>query len=238
MNAAHIEQRLEQSLHSYWLERATLHTQDTYAGTRLSKFPEDLRVYEHLLWADRPNVIIEIGTDSGGSALWFRDRLRILKGYSLISEFRVITIDTSVDKARLHLERADQSWDSHISLVLGDVCDTDLPSQIADLIPHKARCLVVEDSAHTYATTMAALNGFSQFVPLGGFFIVEDGCVDIEAMRLEQNWPRGVLPAITDWLASQAGHGFTTRRDMELYGMTCHPGGLLQRIHEDRVSST
>ena len=42
------------------------------------KFPEDLRVYEHLLWQTAPSTVIEVGVKDGGSALWFRDRLRTL----------------------------------------------------------------------------------------------------------------------------------------------------------------
>lgn len=223
-----VEQRLQGSLRSYWLDRAAQHTHDSYGGIPLAKFPEDLRVYEHLLWADRPSVVIEIGAHCGASALWFRDRLRTLAAYGLISEFHVVTIDIEVDNARQHLDRADSNWEESISLVPGDVCDENLPARIAELLPD-ARCLVVEDSAHIYSTTMAALAGFSRFVSPGGFFVVEDGCVDIDMMRLEEGWPRGVLPAVADWLTSPAGEGFGARRDLELYGMTCHPGGVLQR---------
>jgi cephalosporin hydroxylase len=90
--------------------------------------------------------------------------------------------------------------------------------------------LVVEDSAHVYETTYAALLGFARFVPVGGYLVVEDGCVDVEEMRLDDSWPRGVLPAIADWLASPDGEAFRVQRDLELYGMSCHPGGFLQRM--------
>jgi hypothetical protein len=46
-------------------------------------------------------------------------------------------------------------------------------------------------------------------------------------MQLDESWPRGVLPAVADWLAG-SDHAFVARRDLELYGATCHPGGLLQ----------
>jgi len=84
-----------------------MHTQDSYAGVPFSKFPEDLRVYEHLLWADMPNVVIEVGTHLGASALWFRDRLRTLVDYGLISQPRVVTIDVAAEQARPYLDRAD-----------------------------------------------------------------------------------------------------------------------------------
>ena len=48
-------------------------------GLPLVKFAEDLRTYERLLWSARVDVVIEIGTFVGGSALWFRDRLRAMR---------------------------------------------------------------------------------------------------------------------------------------------------------------
>jgi cephalosporin hydroxylase len=218
------------SLRSYWLARARQHTKDAYAGVTFSKFPEDLRVYEHLLWLDAPDLVIEIGTQFGASALWFRDRLRALHAYGRIDrEPRVITLDLNQAPAREALPAVDCDFHRDIELVEGDVCDPAIPDVVASLIADGTRCLVVEDSAHTQQTTSAALRGFARFVPPRGFFVVEDRCVDIDAMRAGDDWPRGVLPALAEWLQTPEGAGFTVRRDLELYGVSCHPGGFLQR---------
>lgn len=214
-------------MRSYWLDRARQHTGDSYAGVPLSKFPEDLRVYEHLLWADRPDTVIEIGTHHGGSALWFRDRLRTLEAYGLVRDPRVVTIDIDQSKSREYLGQTDPVHADTIHVVEGDVRDERLVEAVEPLVGQ--RCFVVEDSAHEYDTTRAALERFSCFVPLGGYFVVEDGCVDIEEMRLNDDWPRGVLPALHDWLTTEQGSDFLVRRDLELYGITCHPEGFLQR---------
>lgn len=228
-----IERRLDGPLRGYWFDRVAMHTQDSYAGVPFSKFPEDLRVYEHLLWADMPNVVIEVGTHLGASALWFRDRLRTLVDYGLISRSLVVTIDIEAERARPYLDRADSNWEDDIILMSGDVCDENLHARVAELLPTNARCFLVEDSAHVYATTMGALTSFASFVSPGGFVVIEDGCVDIQAMRLVDGWPEGVLPAVHDWLAMASGATFVVRRDLEFYGMTCHPGGLLQRRPRD-----
>jgi cephalosporin hydroxylase len=221
------------TLLSYWRARVAQHTQDSYAGVTLSKFPEDLRVYEHLLWLQAPDTVIEIGTQFGASALWFRDRLRALRAYGRISrEPRVVTLDIDQSRAREALAGADPGFTREIALVEGDVRDPAVADEVAGLVGESARCLVVEDSAHTHETTMAALSGFSRFVPPGGFFVVEDGCVDVEVMRIDEAWPRGVLPALDDWLRTPAGAEFAVRRDLELYGMSCHPRGFLQRRDE------
>jgi cephalosporin hydroxylase len=213
----------------YWLRRVEQHTQDSYAGVPLSKFPEDLRVYEHLLWDARPNVVVEIGAQFGGSALWFRDRLRALGGYAGHDTIKVVSLDLDTSQARANLVAVDPDYEETIALLDGDVLDSDARRRVEAAIPSGARCFVVEDSAHRYETTLAALERFAGLVPPGGFFVVEDGCVDIEEMRLAPDWPRGVLPALETWLGTEEGTAFTVRRDLELYGLTCHPGGFLQR---------
>lgn len=225
-----VEVGLDETVRDYWLRRARQHTSDSYAGVAMSKFPEDLRVYEHLLSMMRPQVVIEIGTQHGGSALWFRDRLVALARYGGCPVPRVISTDIDLALARAALEAADPEYAATITLLEGDVRDPSLPAAVEALLPRGARCFVVEDSAHTYETTAAALAGFARFVPVEGFFVVEDGCVDIEEMRAADDWPRGVLPAIRAWLGTEAGKNFTARRDLELYGVSCHPEGFLQRI--------
>ena len=217
-------------LREYWLARAAQHTSDSYAGVPLSKFPEDLRTYEHLLWEMRADTVIEIGTQAGGSALWFRDRLLANRRYGRAGrDPLVISVDVTHASAREELERADPAWREAIALVEADVRDPGTADAVAELVPDGARCFVIEDSAHEHDTTLAALNGFARFVPPQGFFVVEDGCVDVEELRLDPTWPRGVLPALRAWLETPAGREFRVRRDLELYGVSCHPEGFLQR---------
>jgi cephalosporin hydroxylase len=96
---------------------------------------------------------------------------------------------------------------------------------------------VVEDAAHTGEVTKAALDSLAHLVPAGGFFVVEDGHVDIE--RLHPDGPPmirqigersgGVIGAVDAWLGTPEGSEFTLRIDLELYGVTSHPNGYLQR---------
>jgi cephalosporin hydroxylase/SAM-dependent methyltransferase len=221
--------RLDDDVRTYVRRRLEAHTHDSYAGVPLQKFPEDLRTYEHLLWKNRPNVVIEVGTLHGAGALWFRDRLRTLAEYGRIGgDYQVITVDVDHAPALASLPAADRRWNEHIELVTGDIRDPEVVQRAKQLLPARARCFVVEDSAHEPDTTRAALDAFAELVPEDGYFVVEDGVVDVEELRLE-GWPRGVLSAIDEWLETPSGSGFTRRRDLERYGVTSHPGGYLQR---------
>lgn len=219
----------DDSVRQLWYSRIAQCVQDTYAGAPLCKLAEDLRVYEHLLWAARPRVVIEIGAYGGGSALWFRDRLRTMESYGRVADTLVVSVEIEPAQALQALDAADPEWRSSIHLVGGDVCDPATAERVAELVPADAAVLVVEDSAHVYDTTLAALTNFSHFVQPGGYFVVEDGCVDVEELRLQPDWPRGVLPALHDWLRTEPGREFEVRRELEFYGLTGNPHGYLQR---------
>jgi cephalosporin hydroxylase len=169
--------------------------------------------------------VIELGTLDGGSALWFRDRLDALARYGRISRSPcVVSVDIDHSRARAALDGRDVSG---LTLIEGDLADARAIARVIEAVGD-GRCLVVEDTAHTYASTIAALRGYAQFVPVGGFMVIEDGVVDDPDLRFDE-WPRGVSPALREWLQTPAGSVFTVRRDLELYGVTCHPRGFLQR---------
>jgi cephalosporin hydroxylase len=214
----------ESGLRGYWRARAEQHTHDTYAGVQLCKFPEDLRVYEHLLWLSAPDTVIELGTYAGGGALWLRDRLATLARYGRLTRPpRVISVDVDIAAARDAIARLDATG---IALIEGQLEHAYVVARVAKLVGD--RCMVIEDSAHDFKTTTAALRNYSEFVSPRGFMVVEDGSVDDDELRLD-DWPRGVRPALDAWLATEAGAAFVVRRDLELYGVTCNPSGILQR---------
>ena len=197
-----------------WRHRLVHHTSDKpYRGRGLQKFPEDLRVYQTLIEEQQPEVIVEVGTKDGGSALWFADQLRALTGGG-----HVITID--IDPVR-PLEDLD------VTAIHGDATHPATLDQVNTLVAGST-CMVVEDSAHTYPTTKAVLDMYAPFVTPGQWFVVEDGVVDVEELRINPHWPRGVTPAIVDFLSSPAGGDFT-RHWLDQYIITGHPGGWLQR---------
>lgn len=218
---------LEESMTAYWKRRAEQHTADSYRGVPMSKFPEDLRVYEHLLFQGAYDTVLELGCQYGGSALWFRDRLRSFGAYGdPPTPIRVVTLDINPGLAETHLNAADRRWRDTITLVAGSVTDANVAKEIHSLVAGR-RVFVVEDSAHVFDTTYAALRLYHDLVPLNGYFVVEDGSVDEEALRLDF-WPRGVQPAIRKFLSD--GHPFRIRKDMEMYGPTSHCNGYLERI--------
>jgi cephalosporin hydroxylase len=201
----------DQPFRDFWKARLSQHTADSYRGRGLAKMPEDLRVYQHLIEEVQPEIIVELGTYDGGSALWFADQLAVLCGRG-----RVITVDTT---NRRPLD------DPRVTSIVGDHREPRTVDQIA-LMCRGHRVLVSEDSGHTYDSTLTALQSYSPLVSPGSWFVVEDGVVDEDVSI----WgtAMGVQPAITDFLESEEGSCFT-RHDLAVYGLTTNMGGWLQR---------
>lgn len=238
-----IRRRLDEPFADYWRRRLgeAPPGSDSWAGVPLMKLPEDLRAYQHLLWESRADTVVELGAKWGGSLLWFRDQLRSFGAYGRLErEPAVIGVDLNTAPTRIVLDRADPAWREQITLIQGDVSAEDTVSRVRSELRPGARCLVVEDAAHTAAITRAGLDAFAGLVPPGGFYVVEDGHVDVE--RLHPDGPPvlkqlgvttgGVQRAVAEWLETPAGREFELRPDLELYGVTSNPGGYLQRRAE------
>ncbi len=229
--SGYIEGSLSLPLGDYYLERIRVHMDETYVGIRMRKFPEDLLMYERVLWEQSIETVVELGTGHGGSALWFRDRLRTFSHYRASAPPLVITVDQDTEVARTLLPQTDPGYDETIKLITGDIRDSALVDVVNNAIPDGTRVLVIEDAAHTYETTLAALNNFAHLVPPNGYFVVEDGHRDYPGMLPPDMKPadRGPLVAIDEWLRTPQGESFNIQRDREKYLVTSNPRGWLQR---------
>ncbi len=226
-----LEAGSDELLQRHWRSRIEQHFADSYAGIPISKFPEDLRTYERLIWERAPNVVIEVGVQQGASTLWFRDRLFAFQRYRTGPAPLVIGIDVDLAAARRNFDGLPPGALAGIDLREGDIADVRLLEQVVATVPADAEVLVVEDAAHDHDTTLAALHGLAPLVKGGGYYVVEDTCVDVERLRVGPDWPRGAGVALSTWLRDDPlGRRFRRRPDTQPYGLTCHPGGVLQRL--------
>jgi cephalosporin hydroxylase/SAM-dependent methyltransferase len=226
-----LTQESDPLLAALWRSRVKVHEGDTYAGLRMTKFPEDLRTYETLLWERKPQVVIELGVHHGGSTLWLRDRLFDFQRYRAGAAPMVIGVDIDLSEARTSFSDLPPEGTAGIELREGDIRSDEFVAEIISMVPGDAEVLVIEDAQHDAETTLAALRGFAPLIRAGGYYVVEDTCVDVDSLRVNPDWPRGCARALEQWLTEDPlGRRFRRRGDLQPYGLTCHPGGLIQRL--------
>ena len=187
-----------------------------YKGIDCLKCPLDMALYAKLIWDLKPKTLIEIGTYKGGSALWFAD---MLDSYGLTAA--IISID--------HFD-LNQVRDERIQFIQGDVHHlekTITPKQVADLA-HPI--LVIEDSAHTYEGSLAAMKFFDTMLSAGDVMIIEDGVLD--ELGLGDQFSGGPNRAVATFIDSVPHRYRIMTEYCDFYGLnaTYNPNGYLKRI--------
>lgn len=183
----------------------------TYFGIPTHKSPNDAWVYQQLIHAMRPDVIVEIGTKYGGSALYFAHLC------DLLGHGRVISVDI-----QHHTLRPGPAEHPRVTLLLADACEA-FP-QVRAMIAPGERVLVVEDSSHTYENTLAVLRTYSVLTRPGDYFIVEDSICH-HGLPVGPN--PGPYEAIEAFVAENPE--FEVDRSQEALFITWNPKGYLKR---------
>ena len=186
----------------------------TYRDVVMQKNPFDVALYQKLLWQLKPRTIIEIGSNAGGSALWFSD-LMTLFGI----EGHVHSLDI-----RMPAMPSGRGYTFHA----GDgrkVAQTFSPEWIASL---PRPLLVIEDADHTCETTAAVQAYFAPLMHAGEYIVVEDAIVT--AMGVEHLFDGGPRRAIEAFLSTNSAFEIDTSY-CDYFGpnVTWNADGFLRR---------
>jgi cephalosporin hydroxylase len=158
----------------------------TYKGIPCLKDPFDFTLYQKLLWQLKPKTIVEIGSYSGGSALWLADLLRSWKYKTKIYSFDITPPRINKIPRNLKFLQAD----------IYNLQDSAL-AKILENAPHPI--LVIEDGPHTYEGSLNTLNFVHKYMQSGDYIIIEDGSVfDLGLITYED----GPNRAIRNFLAN------------------------------------
>lgn len=184
----------------------------TYRGIPCLKCPFDYVHYQMILDALKPDLVIEIGTNIGGGALYLADLMNI------IGRGTVHTIDIA--------DRADKLLRDHprIKLFTRGWEKYDVRNAAGF-----RKVLVIEDSSHTYENTLGTLRKFGPLVTPGSYFIVEDGIIN-EQDR-EEDYQGGPLRAIREYLAADDSY-VVDRAYCDWFGKnaTANVNGYLKKV--------
>lgn len=128
-----------------------------YKGIKVLKFGTDLMLYHQVIYETKPDVIIEIGTKFGGSALYFADQGP-----------KVITIDP---------KNFVKEKDPRITYLRGKSGDKAILAQVAEMVAGK-KVMVIVDGDHSRRQVKWDLFNYGKFVSPGQYMVAEDCFID------------------------------------------------------------
>ncbi|MHB1106659.1 MAG: CmcI family methyltransferase [Lutibacter sp.] len=159
------------------------HHQVTYKGIKAIRCPFDYLIYQMIISEVRPDLIIEVGTNIGGGALYIADLLDSL-GKGIIHTIDIVDNVNSKVKEHQRINFFFDGWDNYdIGLTKGF-----------------DKILIIEDASHLYKDSLGILNKFYSIVSKDSYFIIEDGIIN--ELGLEKEYDGGPLRAIREFLPS------------------------------------
>ena len=199
----------------YYTNAATTWKNTTWLGVPIWKNPKDLWVYQEMLWELRPDLIVETGTNYGGSALFFASMLDLI---APDSPARVMTVDISLRKERPEHPR--------IEYIKGSSIAPETVECFAAAARGLACVMVVLDSDHHYDHVLAELRSLHSLVTFGSYLIVED--TNVNGHPVNPFFGPGPWEAVETFLAEHPEFEVDTSR--EKYMHTFNPHGYLRRV--------
>ncbi len=193
-------------------DEITIEMEAHYCGHLVQKNPLDLWVFQEILWECKPDLVIEMGTASGGTTLYMADVMdRIGNGHILS-----IDIDNRLGVVPLH---------PRILYMVGDT----LRPSIIDFIREEAKSyekvMLILDDDHGTEHVLEELLQYSKLVTSGQYLIVEDTNVDHPLQ-----YGDGPGKAVKQFMEDERSMGFRVDKKREKFLLTFNPGGYLKRL--------
>jgi cephalosporin hydroxylase len=178
--------------------------------------PFDLWITQEIITEVAPDLVVECGSNCGGSALLWT---MLLEQINPAAKVITIDIEDRIDAARkLALFRR------KVEFIRGSSIDPEVIARVAKRAKGK-RTLVILDSDHKCEHVAAELSGYAPMVSPGSYLICQDGCIN--GHPLEPDFGPGPLEAIQAFLADH--HDFEVDRSRERMLFTFNPSGFLRR---------
>lgn len=188
------------------------HHKVTYRGIKAIRCPFDYVIYQMIISEIKPDLVIEIGTNIGGGALYIADLMESI-GHGEIHTIDIIKQSDPILATSSRIKLFTDGWENY---------------NLEDAKGFE-KVLVIEDASHIYEDTLSILHKFSPLVSKDSYLIVEDGIVN--ELGLEKEYHGGPLKAIREFMVSNKDFRID-RKWCDMFGKnaTFNVNGYLKRL--------
>jgi cephalosporin hydroxylase len=155
----------------------------TWLGRPIIQLPEDMIRLQEVIYAVRPDVIVETGVAHGGALVFYAGLCKTM------DHGRVIGVDIEI---RPHNRAAIQSHSlsSLITLVEGNSAAPEIVNEVSSQIRPGETVLVLLDSCHEKQHVLDELRAYSTLVTPGSYIVAMDGIMEelAGAPRSSPDW--------------------------------------------------
>jgi cephalosporin hydroxylase len=189
-----------------------------WLGVETEQNPNDVWIIQEIIFEVRPDIIIESGTRTGGSAAIWAMVLQQINPNG-----RVITIDI---RDVVPSEARDLTVvKERVDFLVGSSTDPKIVEEVRRHTEGK-KVLVILDSDHSRRHVLDEMNAYGPMVTKGSYMIVQD--TDINGHPVLPEFGAGPWEALDEYLPKNKQ--FQSDRSRERLMFTMHPRGYLKKI--------
>ncbi len=187
---------------------------------------------QEIIWAVKPDLIIETGIAHGGSLIFSASMLELVASCGGPQDARVLGIDIDI---RPHNRKAIEAhpMSKRIDMIQGSSIDPGIIGQAKAHALGRSQVLVCLDSNHTHDHVLAELKSYSPLVSVGSYCVVFDTLIeDLPAdTYADRPWGPGNNPktAVREFLQSNSEFEIDTGMNNKLL-LTVATDGYLRKI--------
>jgi cephalosporin hydroxylase len=211
------EHKITEAYHK-WYYNTEIWKSTTFMGVLCQKSVSDMWNYQEIISDLKPSLVLEFGTCSGGSALFFSTVLQRVKRKS-----KVLSIDVDHQEVSSLVRK-----NSHIELLNCSSVDLKVSRRIKALRKkYSGSVFAILDSDHHKAHVLAEMELLRPLLRKGDYLIVEDSNINGHPVLAE--FGEGPMEAILEYLRKYPqDYEWDFRRENK-FGFTFAPRGFLIR---------
>ncbi len=213
-----------------------------WLGRPIIQYPQDIVAFQEVVWAVKPDLIIETGIAHGGSLVLSASLLALID-YCEAAEAgaaidpakpkrTVLGIDIDI-RAHNRAAIGAHPMRSRIETIEGSSIAPEIADQVRARAKGKQRVLVALDSNHTHAHVLEELKLYAPLVTPGSYCIVFDTVIEDlpDGTYPDRPWGKGNNPKTAVWEYLKSHPEFSIDRSIhEKLLITVASDGYLKRV--------
>jgi cephalosporin hydroxylase len=214
----------------------------TWLGRPIIQYPQDIVAVQELIFAIKPDLVIETGIAHGGSLILSASLLAMLDYADAVEtktvldpakpKRKVLGLDIDI---RPHNRAAIEAhpMSSRIEMIEGSSIAPEIIAKVHARAKAAGRILVFLDSNHTHDHVLAELEAYAPLASKGSYCVVFDTIVEDlpDGLYPDRPWGKGDNPKTAVWQYLKTHKEFEIDKDIEnKLLITVAPDGFLKRV--------
>ena len=199
----------------------------SWLGRPAIQYPQDIVALQEIIWAVKPDLIIETGIAHGGSLILSASMLEIIGNTG-----QVLGIDIDI-REHNRVEIENHPMYKRIKMIQGSSIDENIVEQVRMLASEKDRVMLILDSNHTHSHVLKEMELYSSLVSTGSYMVVFDTVIEDlqDDLFLDRPWGKGNNPKTAVHQFLKNNEEFIIDRNIQdKLLVTVAPDGYLKRI--------